>query len=208
MIDSINQTLASWAQHVPLEIFTFIGSLIEEVIAPIPSPFIPMLAGTIAAAQNHVFWYLIILSIIGAAGKTVGAWIVYFIADKAEDIVIGKFGKYLGVTHAEVEKLGKRFNGTWQDIGLLLFIRMLPIMPSTVISVCSGVIKIKLRTYIIATFFGTLIRDFFYLYVGYTGVDALRQMVEGFDSIESVIQALSAVAIVAGIGWVYWKRRK
>ncbi len=92
-------------------------------------------------------------------------------------------------------------------MGLLLFLRALPIMSSAVVSVCSGVVRIPMRTYVIATFIGTIIRDFFYLYVGFTGIDTLRSLVEGFDSIESMIQAAVAVAIVGIIAWIAWKRK-
>lgn len=207
MFDSITQAVLSWSQQVPLELFTFIGSFVEEVLAPIPSPIIMTATGSIAATQGKALAYLVVLSMIGALGKTVGAVLVYFIADKAEDILVGKLGKFIGVSHAEVEALGKRFKGNWKDVFLLTFLRALPIMSSAVVSVCSGVVKIRLRIYIIATFLGTIIRDFFYLYVGYTGIDALHNLVEGFDSIESIIQALIALLIVGVIGWIYWKRR-
>jgi membrane protein DedA with SNARE-associated domain len=207
MFDSITQYLLAWAQTVPLELFTFVASFVEEVLAPIPSPIVMVTTGSIASAQEKAMWYLLVLSLIGAAGKTLGAVLVYFIADKAEDLVIGKFGKLIGVSHAEVEALGKKFKGTWKDVFLLLFLRALPIMSSAVVSVCSGVIKIRMRVYVIATFLGTIIRDFFYLYVGYTGIQTLHRLVEGFDSIESIIQAVIAVLIVLFIGWIYWKRR-
>lgn len=207
MFESITTSLVAWAQVVPLEIFTFIGSFIEEVLAPIPSPIIMTASGSIAAAQEKALWYLLILSLIGAAGKTIGAVLVYFIADKVEDILVGSFGKFIGVTHAEVEALGKKFKGGWRDFLLLFFLRALPIMSSAVVSVCSGVVKINLRTYIVTTFLGTIIRDFFYLYVGFTGIEVLHNLVEGFDSIESIIQALVAVLIVVFIGWIAWKRK-
>lgn len=207
MFDSITQTVLSLSQQVPLELFTFIGSFIEEVLAPIPSPIIMTATGSIAAAQEKAMAYLLILSIIGSVGKTLGAVLVYFIADKAEDILVGKLGRFIGVSHAEIEQLGKRFKGTWKDVILLTFLRALPIMSSAVVSVCSGVVKIRMRIYLVATFLGTIIRDFFYLYVGYTGIEALHNLVEGFDSIESIIQAFIALLIVVLIGWIYWKRR-
>jgi membrane protein DedA with SNARE-associated domain len=207
MFDTITNTLVAWAQTVPLEVFTFVGSFVEEVLAPIPSPIIMTATGSIAAAQEKAMWYLLVLSLIGAFGKTIGAVLVYFIADKAEDILIGRFGKIIGVSHAEVEALGKKFKGTWKDVFLLLFLRALPIMSSAVVSVCSGVIKIRMRTYLIATFLGTIIRDFFYLYVGFTGIETLHRLVDGFDSIESIIQAVIAILIVVFIGWIAWKRK-
>lgn len=207
MFTTITNALIAWAEHVPLELFTFAGSFIEEVIAPIPSPIVMTVTGSIASAQGKMMWYLLILSLIGAAGKTLGAVLVYIVADKAEDVLVGRFGKLIGVTHKEIEALGKRLHGGWKDMGFLLFLRALPIMSSTVVSVCCGVVKIPIRVYIISTFFGTIIRDFFYLYVGFTGIKALHGLVEGFDNIESVIQVVIAALIVGVIGWMYWKRR-
>lgn len=207
MLDSATASLISWAQHVPIEIFTFAGSFIEEVLAPIPSPIIMTVAGSIALAQEKPMIYLLVLSLIGAAGKTIGALLVYWIADKAEDILVGKLGWIIGVKQTEVEALGKRFKGTWKDIFLLTFLRALPIMPSVIVSVCSGVIKIRMSVYITATIIGTIIRDFFYLYVGYTGIEVLHNLIEGFDSVESVVQAVVALTIVCVIGWIYWKRK-
>lgn len=207
MFSALTDALISWSQTVPLELFTFAGSFVEEVLAPVPSPVVMTAAGSIAATQQKVMSYLLVLSLIGATGKTIGAVIVYVIADKAEDILVGRFGRFIGVKQEEIMALGKRFKGTWKDVFLLTFLRALPIMSSAVVSIGSGVIKIRMRVYLVATFIGTVIRDFFYLYVGFTGVETLYRLVEGFDSIESIIQAMVAVAIVGIIGWITWKRR-
>lgn len=207
MFDTITEALLAWAQTVPLELFTVVASFVEEVLAPVPSPVVMTVTGSIAAAQEKPLAYLLVLSILGAVGKTIGAVLVYMIADKAEDVIVGRFGWLIGVHQAEVLALGKRFKGTWKDVFLLTLLRALPIMSSAVVSICSGVIKIRMRIYLAATFVGTIIRDFFYLYVGFTGVETLHRLVEGFDSIESIIQALIALAIVIFIAWIYWKRR-
>lgn len=208
MLKPITDWLLSTAQHIPLELFTFFGSFVEELLAPIPSPIVMTVTGSIADAQDKPFVYLFVLSVIAALGKTIGAVIIYVIADKAEDILVGKFGKLIGVTHEEVEKLGARFSGGWKDFGLLLFLRALPIMSSAVVSICSGVIAVRFSFYVVTTFIGTIIRDFFYLYVGYTGIDSLYQLVNGFDSVESIIQTAIAVIIILCIAWIAWKRRK
>lgn len=208
MFTTITNALVAWAENVPLELFTFAGSFIEEVLAPIPSPIIMTVTGTIASTQGKMMWYLLVLSCIGAAGKTLGAILVYIVANKAENVLIARFGKYIGVTHEEIEALGKKLNGGWKDLWILLFLRALPIMSSAVVSVCCGFVKIPMRVYLLATFVGTIIRDFFYLYVGFTGIAALQSLVQGFDSVESIIQALIAGSIIVVIGWLYWKRRK
>jgi membrane protein DedA with SNARE-associated domain len=208
MLKPITDWLLSTAQVVPLELFAFFGSFVEELLAPIPSPIVMTVTGSIADAQGKPFAYLFVLSVIAALGKTLGAIIIYVVADKAEDILVGKFGKLIGVTHEEVEKLGARFSGGWKDFALLLFLRALPIMSSAVVSICSGIIAVRFSFYVLSTFLGTIIRDFFYLYVGYTGIDALYQLVNGFDSVESMIQSGIALLIGLGILWIAWKRRK
>ena len=83
-----------YATQIPVEIFTFLGAFIEEVIAPVPSPIVMTLVGSIAAAQMTGLVFLFYLAIIGAVGKTLGAWLLYFITDKAEDLVFKRFGKF------------------------------------------------------------------------------------------------------------------
>lgn len=202
MIRQMTQFLMDWAQTVPLEWFTFAGSFVEEIVAPIPSPLVMTLTGSIAAAQSRPLEALLLLSIIGAAGKTCGAWIVYVIADKAEDLVFKRLGKFIGISHEEVVRLGKRFSGSPKDYLLMFVLRALPVMSTALVSVGSGVIRIRPRVYLVGTFLGTIVRDFFYLYVGWSGVEAYHRWVTGFDSVESILQAVmggTIVCVFAGI---------
>jgi len=159
---------------MPLPIFTFFGAFIEEVIAPIPSPLVMTLAGSMAASLGRAWTYLIWLALVGAIGKTIGSYIIYVISDKGEDIVLNKFGKYLGVSHKEVEIIGKHLNKGWRDEFVLILLRAIPIMPTAPVSIVCGLIKINLKTYLSSTFIGTLIRNVFYLYLGFTSVGALE----------------------------------
>ena len=70
------------AQHVPLEVFTIIGTFLEEVIAPIPSPFVLATAGTITKAQNNPLSYIIFIAIIASISKTFGGYCLYIITVK------------------------------------------------------------------------------------------------------------------------------
>ena len=183
------------------------GSFIEEVIAPIPSPFVMTLAGSIAESQGSPFWYLFIVAIIAAFGKTVGSILLYFIADKVEDVVLSRVGKFVGITHGEVEKFGQRFSGSKRDLLTLFVIRSTPIIPSAPISLVCGFIRINFRYFVVATFFGTIIRDFVYLYFGYTSIQAAQELMEGMDGIESLVQiTLTAIGAVA-VGYIIYHRK-
>lgn len=204
----LTEMLLSTAQHVPLEWFSFLGSFIEEVVAPIPSPFVMTAAGSAVAAQGKMWWYILLVSLIGAVGKTLGALVVYILGDKAEDILIGKLGKFVGVTHKEVEMLGKHFQGGWRDDVILLVLRAIPIMPSAPISVMCGVIKLNLRTYITSTFIGTFFRNLLYVYLGYVSLSAVNSISQGLQTLESLTQIVLFVLAAVAVLWIYWQRQK
>ncbi len=201
-------TLLAWSQSVPVEIFTIVGAFLEEVIAPIPSPLVMTTAGSIAKAAGHPWIFLLWLTFIGAISKTIGSLIIYVLADKGEDIVVGKFGKFLGISQADIQGMEKYIRSRTREDVMLFILRSLPIVSSALLSVLCGVLKINMRVYIITTFLGTLIRNLFFLVLGYAGVEAYQSLLGGVDVLETVTKVLM-VAVVAGvIGWMYWRRWK
>src|SRR3990172_1386506 len=107
MIEKLTQLLIRFYEIFPLEVFVLVGSFIEEVIAPIPSPFVMTSAGAIASTLIKGVLYLVALALLGAVGKVAGAWVLYVVSDKAEDFILSsKVGKWIGFSHKEVESLG------------------------------------------------------------------------------------------------------
>ncbi|MGI5827863.1 MAG: DedA family protein [Patescibacteria group bacterium] len=208
IFEDLLNVLLSFANKVPIELYAIIGPFAEEIVSPIPSPFVMASAGSIAAAQNKALIYLAWLALLGAFGKTIASWILYFAADKAEDVVVGRFGKFIGISHKEVEDLGRHFNGGWRDNVIIFFARFIPIIPSSPISVVCGAIKINVWTFISSTFLGTIFRNMFYLYFGYAGLNAYESTLKGLDSAESVVQIVMVVAVAVVLVWLYYKRSK
>jgi membrane protein DedA with SNARE-associated domain len=208
LLESIEPVLVSFSDKVPLEIFISAGSFIEEIIAPIPSFLVVTVAGSVAALQEKPLAVIFWLAIFGALGKLAGAWVLYVFADKAEDLVLGRFGKVLGISHKEVESIGKHLNRGRRDLFLLILLRALPIISSALISVVCGVLKVNRRTYVISTLVGTYIKDLIFLYFGFAGIASFESTLHGLNSLESKIQVLSVVAIFLLLAGVYWKRRR
>ena len=208
LIQPIIDFLHSAASVLPLPAFSFFGALIEEIIAPIPSPLVMALTGTLAAAKGSAWPYMALIILMGAAGKTIGSFIVYFIADKGKHIVLGKFGKFLGVTHREVEIIGKHLNKGWKDDLVLFLLRAIPIMPTAPVSIVCGLIKVNLRAYIVSTFFGVLARNVFYFYLGYTGAGALESINNGIGGLEKFGYIILLAIIAAVLISIYRNKRK
>ncbi len=200
--------LEKLAQYVPLEIFTIIGTFLEEVIAPIPSPFVLTTAGTITKAQNNPLSYILFIAVLASLSKTFGGWLLYKITDKLEDVFTSKFGRLIGITQGDVERIGKFFNGTKKDWLVLFILRSLPIFPSSPISITSGLIKIKMRTFLITTFTGTIIRNLCYLYLGYAGLAASEEVMRGLNKSETFGEIFVVISVAFALLWGYRKRKQ
>lgn len=198
-LDQVEQMLQASANVVPLEVYVALGTFVEEVLAPIPSPVIMTLAGSLAASGSTSVWYLLVLGLIGAATKTFASLLLYWIGDKAEDFFVNRFGKYVGVSNKEIEKIGKQFNGNNRDVVVLILARAVPIMPTSPVSVVCGIIKMDLKKYVVGTFIGTWIRGMMYLLLGYYSVDSLEKINQGLMDMESLVQ----IGLVGIIGLVF-----
>jgi len=209
MIEKFLRLYEQYAEQLPLEIFVVVGSFVEEVIAPIPSPFVMTLAGSVAATQGYPFWYLFVVSVLAASGKTLGATVLYYVADKAEDVVLAKLGGFVGISHKEVERIGARLNrGDWRDWSVLMVIRSTPIIASAPVSVICGFLKVRFRLFIITTFFGSIIRDFVYLYVGYTTLDTANSLTSGLSGLEGIVQISMLIGGLGALSWIVYRRLK
>ncbi|MEX2028404.1 MAG: VTT domain-containing protein [Candidatus Curtissbacteria bacterium] len=200
------QIIENLAAQIPLPLFVIIGSLVEEIIAPIPSPFVMTLAGSIVKSQGLPLASIVLWAIIAAGAKTVGSWVLYFLTDKIEDVILSRFGKLLGFTHKDVEGFGKYLNRGWRDNVVLFLLRAIPIVPTAPVSVVCGLIKINLKTYLVSTFLGNIVRSLFYLYFGYTSLETFEKYASTLDNAESVILFVLTLTFIVAFGW--WLHHK
>lgn len=201
MFDQLESYLLSFADAIPLPLFAALASFTEEIIAPIPSGAVMLVTGSVASVQGYSLLMLFSLAIVAALGKLAGSLVVYIIADKAEDVLAGRFAKFLGVTHAQIESFGKRLGNGWKDYATLTLLRTLPFVPSVLISFGAGALKVPLRPFIVATLVGSILRDITFLYSGYVGFAAAENLLHQFSTVETVVLVL--VGLVVSLGAVY-----
>jgi membrane protein DedA with SNARE-associated domain len=183
----------------------FVGSILEETFSPIPSFLVLVPAGAALLTQGHTWWYLIVLAIIASAGRTIGALVVYFLADKIENLVFRKRRTLFGISHAQVERVGKtmatkRKTRLWS---WLFTVNAVPIFPTTPVLLTAGFIKIPLKLFLTATFCGSIFNALFYLLIGYFGLSTTWLL----DSIGVGSNILLIACLVAGAIWL-WVRYK
>ncbi len=205
----IGAWLAFYALHMPLGWFVFWASILEEVVSPIPAMLVTGLAGSVALVRHEAWWYLLMLAALASLGKTLGAWLYYSIGAQAEKMLIGRVGKWFGVTHADIERVGQRFTGQhWKDAGLLFFTRLLPFMPTTPFSVAAGIFRMDIRVYLATTALGYLLKDTGYILAGYFGVAKLSTLWRQIEHVKMVVDAALALVILVSLFVLYRHRHR
>lgn len=204
---AIEHFIMQFATTVPLPLFVFVGSFLEEVISPIPSALVMGTAGSLALIDGNTLWYLFLLAFVGNFGKTLGAWLYYFIGDKLEDILVKPMTKYLGVNHTDIENIGKRFTGHhWKDGGMLFLIRMIPPFPTMPVSLACGIIKMNTKVFLIATYAGNFFKDLIYLYIGYAGLASFRLMWHRTNKVKLEVDIIVFFVIVAFLLFLFLRQ--
>lgn len=168
--------LQTMADKMSLEVFVVVGSFLEEIIGPIPSPFIMTTAAIMAQRQNIPFWELILVISLGVTIKTFIALLEYVLADKASVLVLDKYGSFIGVSRKEVEGWGRILTGKWWDDLVLFFLRAIPIFPTLLITLACGVIKYSKKSFIVTTFLGMYARSALYVWIGYFGYGNMEEI--------------------------------
>lgn len=209
MFHHLETLLISYAESVPLLVFAPLASFTEELIAPIPSGPVMVGMGSLAAVQGYSLPFLFAIAVVAALGKLAGSLVVYAIADKVEDVFAARLAGFLGIRPEQIERFGARFGNGWKDYALLTLLRSLPFVPSAVISAGSGIIKLPLRLFIVATLAGSIIRDAVFLYAGYAGLAMAGPLLERFSALESfVLAGIVTTVLCGGIGLYLYQRTR
>ena len=193
---------------LPLEVYAFLASFLEEVIAPIPSSAVLLSIGSIASVQDYETGGLIPLLLISTVGKTLGAILIYYCAHRFGAVLITKYGKFFGVSAAALANFATRLENSRYIYVTITLLRALPIVPSALLSIGCGILKIDFRLFVVATIIGTLIRDALFIYVGFKGTDWLRILTQESSHLVSTIQTTSLVLLVSGVLYVLYRKTR
>lgn len=189
----------------------FIASIIEEVIAPIPSTLVIMgtsfilLKGAIFSPDT-LFKLFLNIVLPASMGVTIGSLFVYAIAYFLGKPFLERWGKYLGVSWSEIEKAEDEFEKSSSDAIILFIVRAVPIVPSVAISAFCGFVRFDLRKYLLITFLGTIVRAFILGCIGWQFGSMYLTAANEISYLEEISLAVIIIVIVAYI--IYKKKSK
>ncbi len=191
----------------------FIGSALEEIIAPIPSPLVMMSSGAALLGQYNdisvgLVTNMFLIAIIGSFGATLGSYVIYTLGYVGGKPVIDKTKKLTGVSWDDIQNFQSKLDGTKKDELTIMLLRSVPVMPSVVIAVSCGVLRIHPLSYFVSFFCGGFVRNIIFLIIGWQMGSAYLQGADSLESITSIVSKAIAAILVAVLVYMYWRRFK
>lgn len=187
----------------------FLASIVEEIIAPIPSTMVIMGTSFIVLKGSMItpeaFLSLFVNIVLPAAlGVTIGSLFVYSIAYFAGKPFLERWGKYFGISWADIEKAENKFEKSNSDSIVLFGVRAIPIIPSVAISAFCGFIRFSIKKYLLITFLGTLVRASILGFIGWQFGSLYQTAANEISYIEEISMA---IIIISFISYIIYKKK-
>ena len=195
---SLDSLLQGWVGSYGL-IAILLLMIVQCVGVPFPSEVIMPVAGYLASTGSL---NIVAVIAVGVAGNLIGSLIAYGLAAwLGEPVLLGP-GRYIGIRRDHVEIADRWFqrHGT----GAVFWGRFLPVI-RTYISFPAGLARIRLDTFTVMTFLGTLPWAAALAIAGYEGGRNWNR-VAGPIGIAGLV--LAVVLVVVVIGWFVRGRRR
>ena len=206
MLDQVISALAAWIVGV-ISSTGYLGVLIlmaiESACIPLPSEIIMPFAGYLVSIGKFT---LIGAATMGALGCNVGSTVAYLIAAKGGRRAFERWGAYVLVSTAELER-AERFFARYGAITVFVG-RLLPVV-RTFIAFPAGLARMPMMKFQIYTFLGSWPWCFGLAYIGFllgtrwNSDPTFRKLFHEFDA---VVVALVAI-LFAWFVWARWRER-
>ena len=181
--------------------FGLIGLMaIESTAIPLPSEIVMPLGGWKLVEEKDLgFGFVVLAGLAGAVGSLLGSLVEYYVARVGGRPLIEKYGKFLLITHADLDRADRWFATRGE---LTVFVaRMIPGVRGF-ISIPAGIARMNVWRFAIFTFVGAFPWTFGLALGGFllgANYDDIRQFTRPFDiPIIGVVLAL--------IIWFVWHR--
>ncbi|HSL32770.1 MAG TPA: DedA family protein [Candidatus Limnocylindrales bacterium] len=177
---------------------------IESIVIPIPSELVLPFAGFLVGEGRSIEpltglpWSLPLVTLAGTIGATIGALIAYAIGFYGGRPVFERWGRYIGVTPADVDRTEAFFAKHGQAASF--WGRMLPVVRSLV-SFGAGVGRMPLLPFVVFTALGSLPWTLLLAFVGMQLGANWEVIGDWLSRFEYLIAAIVAIVVVAFI-WI------
>jgi len=172
-------------------------TFLDSTVLPVPNEAIMPFAGFLIFSGRFSFFGVLLTSTVGAV---LGASTSYFIGFYGATPFVQRFGKYLRVTEADLNKTNTFFACYGEKI--ILVSRFIPVVRQF-ISIPAGAAKMSFSKFCLFTAIGSLLWNSIIVWFGYTlgaNWETLNKYTKYFD-----IAIIGAVVLF--IFFLFWKKR-
>jgi len=191
----------------------FIATMIEEIVAPIPSSIVPMMAGFFLLPAQQPFLEIVgrgmtVIAIPIALGLSIGSMFVYLIGFIGGKPVIEKWGKWLGLSWQGIERIERKLIRGYGDEFILFGLRLMPIIPGVAISGFCGLVRYPFLRFMVVTFIGAFTRALALSIIGWKVGGMYTVYAEFVSRIENIILVGVLVITTFFIGRYFIRRKR
>lgn len=168
---------------------------IESACIPLPSEIIMPFSGYLVFRGELNLW---LVALAGAVGCVLGSLVAYWIGAKGGRPLVEKYGRYILVSHHDLDVADRWFNRRGDII--ILVGRLLPLV-RTFIAFPAGVARMSLFKFVLYTLIGSFIWSWALAWVGLRlgeHWDTLGPWLHRFDTVIVVVVVLSFI-------WYVWR---
>ncbi|BBG28160.1 hypothetical protein IC007_2715 [Sulfuracidifex tepidarius] len=166
---------------------------LEALGLPVPSEVIMPLAGYFSSQGQYDLLGAIL---VGTIGATIGSFLDYFIALFLGEPILLRYGKYIRLTQANLNKMYLWFNK--YGVLAVFFARFLPAVRA-LISYPAGLAKMNFLRFFIATFAGQFLWNGVLAYVGFLFGRNYSTIVSQIDHLTYIITIILIIALIVVI---------
>lgn len=209
------ETIVTFLEHtlIPLGVIgIFVAATIEAVIAPIPSALVLYSSGFLFLSNlsglSFLWGLFFIVAIPAAIGATLGSYVIYYLGYFLGKPFFDKFGRLVGVSWDDIERMRMRFAKGPRDEVTLTVLRAIPIIPATALTALAGVLRMHPISYGIATFIGSIIRGAILASIGGKMGLFYKEHVVFINTWENVILMILGGVVIVVFGYFIFEKRK
>lgn len=209
MLPAVFDFLNGPVRELVTQIYDSVGYLgvalwvaLESVIVPIPSELVLPFAGFLVGQGTSIEpitgqpWNLVLVTLAGTFGATIGALIAYAIGYWGGRPLLERWGRYLRITPADLDKTDAFFarHGT----KAAFFGRLIPVVRSLV-SFAAGIGHMPLLPFTLFTALGSLPFTFVLVFAGMqlgANWEAIGDVLKRFEYVILAVVALAVIAFV------------
>jgi len=174
----------------------FILMALEGSFLPVPSEIILPFSGFLVAQGQFSIW---IVALVGALGNIVGTLVTYAIARYIGIPFLYRYGKYVLVTHNDIDFARKLF--ARYGVPIIFISRLIPGIRGF-LPIPAGIAKMNVVSFVIYVFVGSFLWSLFLTYIGVV----IGENWHVFSKYAHEAGTVALVVMCIAIGW--WVRRQ